>query len=133
MAWPEGAPMTVGRPDPDDYTRFLRGALSALENRRIVRQLLASCQLGCGEVCQASTVVGMHPPLAARAQEILAERRRLPGLLEILRDLPQAARRPRLTADAAFHLWPLAERLIDDSRDLLDSDPVSAAELASDA
>jgi tetratricopeptide (TPR) repeat protein len=125
--------MTAGPLDPDDTRRFLRGELSARENRRIVRRLLAPCQdrrEGSGEGRHG---IGLSPRLAARALEIARERRHVSALVERLRDLAPGPRRALLLADAAFHTWSLGERLIDESRSLLDSDPTGAGDLAGDA
>jgi tetratricopeptide (TPR) repeat protein len=129
--------MTVGRSDLDDYTRFLRGELSAQENQKVVRGLLAPRQVRHSEI--AGVVDGglrlgeLSSRLASRAQEIARERRCVSALLERLRGLPPGPRRALLLADPAFHNWWLGERLIEESRILLDCDPAGAGELAGDA
>jgi tetratricopeptide (TPR) repeat protein len=125
--------MTAGPLDPD-YTRFLRGELSAGENRGIVRRLLLAPRQDRREtIGEGRRCIGLGPRLAARAREIAWERRCASGLLERLRDLASGPRRALLLADAAFHTWSLGERLIDESRRLVDSDPAQAGELAGDA
>ncbi|HEX4495588.1 MAG TPA: hypothetical protein VIE43_07980 [Thermoanaerobaculia bacterium] len=125
--------MTVGRITPDDTGRFLRGELGADENRRIVRQLLAPRPVRRAEVDCGVGFNSVSPRLAARAQEIARERRRVPHLLERLLLLPAHSRRALLQEDPAFHNWWLGERLIEESRALLDSDPAGAGDLAGDA
>lgn len=135
-----------------DYARFLRGELSAGENRRIVRHLLAAwrvCRDGIGQLWgggrppsagpRTSTLdydrafSGLGAGLAGHIQEVAGERQRLPLLIERLRDLPPDERRALLDSDPAFHNWPFGEWLIEESRRTFDADLGRAEGLAGEA
>ena len=126
----------------DDQSRFLRGDLSAGENRRIVRHLLVAWRGSRRPVPGVRTSAaadygeafsGLGSRLSNHTREIARERQGLPLLIERLRDLPPTARRGLLGSDPSFHNWPFGEWLIEESQNLAGSDPDRAGELAGDA
>ncbi|MEO6191634.1 MAG: hypothetical protein ABIS20_01375 [Thermoanaerobaculia bacterium] len=124
----------------DEHSRFLRGELNTGENRRVVRHLLArrgSRQPPSGACSAAADYSqafgGLVSHLADHTRTLARERQRLPGLIELLRDLPPSAWHDLLGSDPSFHNWPFGEWLIEESRNLADSDPGRAGELATDA
>lgn len=115
------------------YSRFLRGELSAGENRRIVRHLLAAGPRSSTASDYGQAFSGLGSGLAAHARAVARERQRLPLLIQRLRDLPPDEGRALLRSDPEFHNWPVGEWLIEESRKTLDSDLGRAEELAGDA
>jgi hypothetical protein len=95
----------------DEHSRFLRGALNAGENRRIVRHLLVAWRgsrqpvpdvrtFAAADYGKAFSDLGFR--LADHAREIVRERQGLPLLIERLRDLPPPAWRDLLGSDPSF-------------------------------
>ncbi len=123
------------RPDPDEYVRLLRGALSGDERREIVRNLLTARRpLGKGGRTATPDYGPVFRALSLRLVDPMAEmarqRQELPALLERLRELSPDDRRLVLRSDPAFQSWALGERLIEESRRSLGSDLDGARELA---
>jgi tetratricopeptide (TPR) repeat protein len=138
--------MAMIRPDPDEYARLLRAAVSGEERRGIVRDLLTA-RLARGKTAAGERRQGGRPAvpdydpafrglscrLADRMAEMARQRQQLPLLLDRLRELPPGDRRIVLRSDPAFHNWALGERLIEESRKSLGSDLDGARELADSA
>ncbi|HEY0510950.1 MAG TPA: tetratricopeptide repeat protein [Thermoanaerobaculia bacterium] len=150
--------MTVSRPNPDEYARFLQGDLDAGVNRRFVRHLLAVWRVCRGEVGQilevgqplvlGSSMVlarehgrdkardydpsfdGLLSGLSRQAQRVAQERQRLPQLIARLREVPLKDQCPLVRSEAAFHSWLLGEWLIEESQRSYSTDLGRAKTLA---
>lgn len=141
--------MTVSRPDPDEYARFLRGELTGGDNRRVVRHLLAAwraCrelgQIWDGALAPASgpreTGYGealgqLGPRIREHVLTITRERRRLPELINLLRSAPEESKTSLLRSTPRFQSWHFGEWLIEESQRHLYVDLNQAGELASSA
>jgi tetratricopeptide (TPR) repeat protein len=129
----------------DEYTRLLHGEPSGEKRREIVRQLLTSRRARGGGAGRPAEVArpeaadygpafrDLSRRLADQMGEMARQRRRIPALLERLRELPPDDRRIVLRSDPEFHNWALGERLIEESRKSLGSDLEGARELADSA
>jgi tetratricopeptide (TPR) repeat protein len=142
--------MTVSRPDPEEYARFLQGDLDLGGNLRIVRHLLAVWRLcrdelgprrggGPGPVVAPRTKPAeeygqafrrLVPRLEDYALRIDRERRQLPPLLSRLQALPSPEWHALVDSDEAFHNWSLGEWLIEESQRSSYADPAGAESLA---
>lgn len=133
--------MTISRPEPDAYARFLRGELAGGESRRVVRDLLAAWRNGRGESASPPSfhstlepaVDGWSPRLREHAESVLAERRKLPSLIARLREMPVAGRDGYLCSEPELRSWLVGEWLIEESHRRIYGDPVDAGELAASA
>jgi tetratricopeptide (TPR) repeat protein len=139
--------MTVSHPDPAELARFARGNLASPENRRIVRDLLATWRAGRSEiepVCSGGggPVAGevlvpagleLAPGLAGlleRARQLARDRERVPELRGRLDAVSRERRRSVLRSDPAFRSWAFCEWLIEECHGLTDSDVTRAEDLA---
>jgi tetratricopeptide (TPR) repeat protein len=145
--------MTASYSDRNDVDRFARGELSAEDNRRLIRRLLAAYGLresdfaplqslpvperreapgrrgSLGE--SAEDVLARHAlDLAERADQLERERVRAPGLSRRLALLPREGRKVAIRRDSSFHTWSLCEWLIERCHDLVHEETSEAEELA---
>lgn len=148
--------MTFDLLDWEGVERFARGEMSALDNRRIVRQLLAAYGLGEGAPApiadRSSSAAGAaraQPRRAAgereyaslrdrdplelwnRAAELEVDRRQAHRLGERLACLPVAERRAAIRRDRSFQSWSFCEWLIERCHHLV-YEETSEAELMAD-
>jgi tetratricopeptide (TPR) repeat protein len=141
--------MTTRYPDRTDFARFVRGELSAGDNRRIVQQLLAAFRdvpdegIGADESeAEADHEIRRHsleyrslfaesaPGLTERAESLAAEREAAPALLARLLAWPAAERKSRIRRDRAFQTWALCERMVEECHRLTYEGTFEAEEMA---
>jgi tetratricopeptide (TPR) repeat protein len=140
--------MNVDHPDRTDLLRFLRGELSAGENRQVVRQLLTRSpaipeperpeeELADDFADQDVATTGYSRAfeekssrVRATALELARERERLPELAARLAALPPPEQRLAVRSDRSFHCWTFCEWLIDEYRRHIYGELTRAVELA---
>lgn len=138
--------MSVSFPEWREVERFVRAETSAIESRRIVRQLLAAfgarvsrpeewlaamrrAEARCSPV---SARAGRGPDprsldLLERAYDVALEKEQAPGLAGRLLALPRRERPAAVRRERAFHSWALCERLIDRCHDLTHAETMETA------
>jgi tetratricopeptide (TPR) repeat protein len=131
--------MTISRPGPDEYARFLRGELAGEDSRRMIRGLLAAWRTGGGEAANVpapavgATSDGGRRKVRNHAETVLRERRNLPVLATRLEQIPAADRDSFLRSEPELRSWLFGEWLIEESHRRVYLDPADAGKLAASA
>jgi tetratricopeptide (TPR) repeat protein len=134
--------MSTRYPDREELARFVRGELSAGDNRRIVQQLFVAyrdlpedeVQRGAGRdrlfPDYDSLFEESAPCLTERAGALAVEREEAPKLLEHLGSLPRGERKARIRRDRTFQSWALCELMIEECHRLTYEGTFEAEEMA---
>jgi tetratricopeptide (TPR) repeat protein len=139
--------MTMNDAGREEIGRFVRGELTPVGNRRMVRQLLQAYgrpPRPVGETDERSKQPQPVTPLPAatdrweqrslelqeRATALAEEREAAPRLRQRLRALAPEERRATLALQRVFHSWALCELLIEESQERLYDNVPEAKEMA---
>jgi tetratricopeptide (TPR) repeat protein len=137
--------MKVNTFDREDLAGLMRGDMTPLERRRMVRHLLSLSREGLGAVelskaHTAGTIRESARPLpveeldeirlSERARRLLHEHAVVPELLERLEGLSAAERQIFVRSDGELRSLPLGQRLAESCHDLVYAETARAEELA---
>jgi tetratricopeptide (TPR) repeat protein len=145
--------MRVAHPVGDDFSRFVKGELSAGENQWIVRHLLADCcRRELDDLWQTASPMAEDleqqltgpnresdysrafesslDPLEEHARALSVEQARAPELLARLAAVPQEERKAAIRRDAELRSWALCELLIEECHQLAYSEAARAGEIS---